>query len=164
MNQLILHVFFVLTNWLPDNVRFIRLRGFLFGFCMKKSGKRLAIGRNVYIYNCKNLEVGDDVYIGYGTWINAFGRICIHDQVLIGPYCVLASANHTFVDAQDSYRFGQPIGNQIVIERGSWLGSHVTVISGVTISKGCLIAANSSVVKNTEANSINGGVPSKRVK
>jgi len=164
MNQLILHVFFVFTNWLPDNVKFIRLRGFLFGLCMKRSGKRLGIGRNVYIYNCKNLEVGDDVYIAYGTWMNALGQIHIHDQVLIGPYCVLASTNHSYVESQDSYRFGPSEGKKIVIERGAWLGAHITVTAGVTIAKASVIAANSSVVKDTEPNSINGGVPSKRIK
>lgn len=163
MNQLVLHVFFLLTNWLPDNIRFIRLRGYLFGLCMKKSGKRLGIGRNVYIYNCKHLEVGDDVYIAYGTWINATGEINIQDQVLIGPYCVLASSNHTYVAVQDSYRFGPSAAKKIVIERGSWLGAHITVTAGVTIAKASVIAANSSVVKNTEPNSINGGVPSKRI-
>lgn len=69
-----LHFILFFTNWLPDNVIFLRLRGFLsrpfFGSC----GHSLNIGR--------------DVYIDYGCVFMAIDKISVGDEVMLSPYCV----------------------------------------------------------------------------
>ncbi len=61
-----LHFVLRLTNWLPDNVMFIRLRGRLARPFFKSCGTRLGLGRNITFYNPSKIEIGEDVYIGYG--------------------------------------------------------------------------------------------------
>ena len=46
-----LHFVLLITNWLPDNVFIIRLRGRLARPFFKKCGKRLGIDQNVVFYN-----------------------------------------------------------------------------------------------------------------
>ena len=61
-------LFLLFTNWLPDNVIFINLRGRLARPFFKKCGKNLGIGRNVCFYNPSKMEIGTNVYIAYGCW------------------------------------------------------------------------------------------------
>ncbi|WP_060664555.1 DapH/DapD/GlmU-related protein [Bacillus sp. CHD6a] len=61
-------------------------------------------------------------------------------------------------------RAGKPYGKPIKIGNGCWVGARVTILPGVTIGDGCIIAAGSVVTKDCESNSLYSGVPAKRVK
>jgi acetyltransferase-like isoleucine patch superfamily enzyme len=52
----------------------------------------------------------------------------------------------------------------IKIGKNCWIGSKVTVLDGVTIGTGSIIAAGSVVTKSFPENSIIGGVPAKLLK
>ena len=52
----------------------------------------------------------------------------------------------------------------IHIEGKVWLGSNVTVLPGVTIGEGAIVAAGAVVTKDVESNTIVGGVPAKIIK
>lgn len=152
-----LHLVLLLTNWLPDNVLFIRLRGGLAKPFFKKCGKRLGIGRNVTFYNPSMIEIGTDVYIALGCWFSSSGGVSIEDEVLFGPYVILASSNHS--RQNNSFRFGEAINQPILIKKGSWLGAHVTVLSGSIIGEGSVIAANSVAMGNIEDHVLFAGNP-----
>ncbi len=141
---------------LPPHGSALDARGRLAGWFLRGAGERLRISSRVNIYEPGNVTVGGHVYIGYGTYLGA-GRITLEDEVTIGPYCVIASGNHTRKDR--SFRYGPYEHGEIVIGRGTWLGAHVTVTSGVTIGRGCLIAAGSVVTKNVPDDAVVGGVP-----
>lgn len=163
-HEWLLHFFLVTTNFLPDNVMFIRFRGRLVGWCLGSCGKRFGIGRNVTLYQAAKIYVGNDVYIAYGAWLNGAGKITIEDEVLIGPYSVLASSNHQFDRIRESFRFAPSASSPILIGRGSWLCSHVTITAGVEVKGPSLIAANSVVANTTTGFTIVGGVPGKELK
>jgi acetyltransferase-like isoleucine patch superfamily enzyme len=57
-----------------------------------------------------------------------------------------------------STKGGVDIGNDV------WIGQNVTIMSGVKIGDGCVIANNSHVVKNAEPYSLIGGNPAKLIK
>src|SRR5690349_14042326 len=99
-----LHIVLFLTNWLPDNVIFLRLRGTLSRPFLGSCGHTLNIGRNVNFYNPSLICLGSHVHVSYGCVFLADDRISVDDEVMLGPYCVLASGNHT--RAGGSYRFG----------------------------------------------------------
>lgn len=159
-----LPVFFVtfFTSWLPDNRVSIKIRGFLASFFIKSCGKNFTMGRDVTLLNTYNLIIGNDVYIAKGSWINALGRITLEDEVVLGPYVVLSSLQHTFKNY--SVKQGGSIAGYIEIGAGTWLASHSSVKCGVKVGKGNLIAANSFIHKDTENFSVMGGVPAKKIK
>ncbi|ARD73607.1 hypothetical protein AWC37_00245 [Staphylococcus xylosus] len=86
----------------------------------------------------------------------------MEDEVLISPYVIISTMQHTFKN--NSARFAKSVQGNVTIGRGSWIASHVHIKQGVKIGRGCLIAANSSVIKNVEDFSISGGVPAKHIK
>lgn len=138
-----LHFVLLLTNWLPDNEIFLRLRGNLSGLFLGKCGSNFRLARNVVFYNPSNIFVGSDVYLAYGCVLLAIGEIRIGDEVLFGPYVVLSAGNHTRENG--SYRFGNVERGSIEIGRGVWVGSHVTVLCGARIGNGSLVGSNATV-------------------
>src|SRR5690606_3986099 len=152
----------LITNWFPDNRLTIRLRGRLARPFFKRCGKRLELGRDLTLLNSYNIDIGDDVYIAKGGWLNGMGGLTIEDEVVLAAYVVISTMQHVFKN--NSVRFGGSIPGRIVIGRGTWLAAHVAVKCGVNIGSGSIIGANAFVVKDTESNAIYGGVPAKFIK
>ena len=157
-----IHLVMWATSPLPDVTPVLRLRGLLIRPALRRCGPNLQVARNVYIAFPDQLELGRDVFIGYGTWIQAGGGIIVEDQVLLGPYVVLIAGDHTPVDG--SYRFGPADRAPITLGRGCWIGAHATVTKGVTIGAGALLAANAVAVKDVPVGSFAGGVPARVIR
>jgi len=157
-----LHFSLLITNWLPDNVVFFRLRGFLASFFLKKCGKNLRLGRNITFFNPSKITLGDHVYIAYGNWICAIGTIEIGDEVLLGPYNVIVSGNHQL--AGESFRFAKGTEMPIVIGAGTWVTSHCVIGGNSMIGKKCLISANSLIRGELEGGKMYGGNPAIEIK
>jgi acetyltransferase-like isoleucine patch superfamily enzyme len=157
-----LHFILLFTNWLPDNVAFLRLRGLLISPFLGECKGLLKVGRNVTLYNPLNIIVGNDVYIANGSILLAIDKITLKDEVMVAPYCVLASSNHT--RKSNSFRHGQNFEAPIYIGRGAWLGAHVVITAGSIVGDGVLIAAGAVVESNIPSNVIAGGIPAKTIK
>lgn len=156
------HFLLLITNWLPDNVFVLRLRGALVSPFLGSCKGNLRLGRNITFYNPSQIYLGKDVYIAYGSWFMAGERITVGDEVLFGPYCVVVSSNHTKEDG--SFRYGTPKQRPILIGDGCWLAAHVVVAAGTTIGHGTLVAANAAVTESLPAHVLAAGQPAKVVK
>ncbi|MDE7213853.1 MAG: sugar O-acetyltransferase [Anaeroplasmataceae bacterium] len=108
----------------------------------------------------RNITIGKNVFINSGCCFQDQGGIEIKDRVLIGQQVVLATLNHDLISKQRANMHPSPIkiGNDV------WIGAHATILPGVTIGDGAVIAAGAVVTKNVEANTIVGGVPAKIIK
>lgn len=160
--ELPLFLVLLLTAWLPDLVIILRLRGYLAHFFLGACGNDFRLGRNVTFYNPQNIHIGNHVYIAYGNWFSAGERIIIGDEVIVGPYCIFASSNHTKVDG--SFRYGTPEKKAIEVGRGSWIAGQCSVLAGSKIGKGTLVAANSVVNGNVESDMMCAGSPARSIK
>ncbi len=157
------HFFYLITNWLPDNVLFLKLRGFLISFFIKSAGKNFQIGRDVTIYNPSNFIVGDNVYIAKGCWFSCGDIIKIGNNILFGPYVTVVTSNHSL--SKKGYYFGKPINiKRVIIKDGSWIGAQCTILSGCIVEKNVLLAANSVLKGNTEIMGIYAGIPARLIK
>ncbi|ATP57963.1 hypothetical protein CPT03_16585 [Pedobacter ginsengisoli] len=142
----------------PENSYGCMIRGFLYRPFLKQCGSNFQVGLQVKLEHLNNINIGNDVYIGHGSWISGLrGGVTLEDQVLIGPYVRIISSNHTFKDG--SARFAPGVGEAIIVGFGSWIASGVTITSGVKIGKSCLLAASSVITKNIEEDSIVVGIP-----
>lgn len=157
-----LHFVLLFTNWLPDNVVFLRLRGWLTSPFFGKCGKDLRLGRGIVFYNASRIQIGSHVYIAKGCWFSAGDPIKISDEVMFGPNVVVASSNHTMENG--SFRYGKATGAAIVIGKGSWIGANCTITSGTIICEGVLVGANSVAKGQFAARSFYAGNPAKFIK
>jgi len=108
----------------------------------------------------KNISVGKNVFINSGCRFQDQGGIIIGDGVLIGHNVVLATLNHDINPRKRSNLHPAPI----VVGKNVWIGANATVVPGVTIDDGAIIAAGAVVTKDVPPNVIMGGVPAKIIK
>ena len=64
---------------------------------VKKMWQNLKLAPAVHIYNPKRLSLGDNVYIGYNSYIGD-GDITFDDEVVLGPFCSVTGGNHLYRD------------------------------------------------------------------
>jgi galactoside O-acetyltransferase len=112
------------------------------------------------------IDIGDHVSLNANVYINACsgGTIRIGHDVLIGPNVVLRASDHKFDDLTRPIRMQKHTSGTIVIEDDVWLGANVTVVGGVRIGRGSVVAAGAVVAADVEPYSIVGGVPARLIR
>lgn len=138
-----------------------------------------------------NIEVGDYTYYDDFENVENFEKNVkyhfdfVGDKLIIGKFCMIASgvkfimngANH-LTKSVSSYPFAifgkdwanamdgksYPVKGNTVIGNDVWIGHNVTIMPGVQIGDGAIIATNSTVVKDVEPFTIVGGNPGTLVK
>ena len=108
----------------------------------------------------KNIHLGKNVFINAGCKFQDQGGITIGDNVLIGHNVVMATLNHN----EDIKKRGNLIPAPISIGNDVWIGSNATILSGVSVGDGAIIAAGAVVTKDVKAKTIVGGVPAKYIR
>lgn len=99
------------------------------------------------------LQLGYRCDIGAFTYINARYGVKVGEEVQIGSHCSIYSVS-TIDDKQ----------GDVVLERGCRIGTHSTVMPGVTVGENAIIGAYSFVNKDVPANTICYGVPAKVIR
>ncbi|MFA9559304.1 DapH/DapD/GlmU-related protein [Evansella sp. AB-rgal1] len=108
------------------------------------------------------VSIGKGTFINYNCFFENSGRIEIGRHVSIGPEVMVCTATHEI--GEENKRALTAMGYDIHIKDGCWIGARATILPGVTINKGCIIAAGSVVTKDCEPNGLYAGVPVKRIK
>jgi len=111
----------------------------------------------------KWLSVGDNTFIGHETLITGGDVLVkIGKNVDIGPRCVIVTGTHEIGDS--THRAGEGKSQSIIIGGGTWIGAHSTILGGVSIGQGCVIAAGSLVSENIDDNCLVAGVPARVIR
>ena len=105
---------------------------------------------NYIVQYPENLKMGMNFDIGSFTYINSQYGVEIKDSVQIGSHCSIYS-NSTIDDKKGS----------VILEKNCKIGTHSTIMPGVTIGENSVIAAYSFVTKNIPNNEIWEGIPAK---
>ena len=108
---------------------------------------------NWIVQNIDGLKLGYKTDIGAFTYINAKYGVTIEDDVQIGSHCSVYS-----VSTIDN------TSGEVILKTNCKIGSHSTVLPGVTIGKNSIIGAHSLVNTNIPSNVIAVGVPAKVIK
>lgn len=146
----------------PDQLNGNKIRGFIFRPFFKKVGRNFQVSKSVHILYPKNIEVGDNVFIGFNSWINGQGGLCISNEVMIGPFCAISTSNHTKrTNECRSFRFGEHELNPVLIQSGVWVGSHVSITAGSIIQVGTVVGAGAVVIGELGSDSLYTGTPAK---
>ncbi len=101
-----------------------------------------------------SIELGDDVWINFGSVISAARSVRIGSHVMIGQHCIIS----------DTSLPGEGVGAEpqpIEIGDNAWLAGRVTVAPGVKIGAGAVITAGSVVSSDIPANAVAGGIPAR---
>lgn len=114
------------------------------------------------------LQIGDDCHLGEYNHISTIDSVIIGNGLLTGRFVIISDNNHgefnkENVDISPIKRNLSSKGG-IVIGDNVWIGDKCTILSGVSIGDGCIIAANSVVTQNVPSYTVVAGVPAKIIK
>lgn len=99
------------------------------------------------------LELGENTDIGAFTYINATHGVVIEKNVQIGSHCSIYT--HSTIDGKMG---------KVIIKEDARIGTHSTVMPGVTIGKKAVVGAYSFVNKDIPDNTLAYGVPVKIIR
>ncbi len=127
-----------------------------------KVGTRVKIWRDVWVDDCRMLELGNDISIGKSAMFICGGGISIGSRVMIAHGAKIISSGHRIPDsAEESLRFSGPAAERVTIGDDAWIGAGALVLPGVTIGQGAVVAAGAVVTKDVEPRTIVAGVPAR---
>jgi acetyltransferase-like isoleucine patch superfamily enzyme len=109
----------------------------------------------------EHISIGNHVGIGEFAYLGGGGGLRIGHHCIVGQYFSCHPENHIHDDIETPIRLQGVTRKGIVIGPNCWIGSKVTILDGVTIGEGCVIAAGSVVTKSFPDYSVIGGVPAK---
>jgi acetyltransferase-like isoleucine patch superfamily enzyme len=134
-------------------------------------GDHVSIARNSILF-CTGViaQKGTGIIIGDRTGISARayfagqGGITIGNDVIMGPNVQIFSENHNFSDLNLKIKEQGVTKSPVVIGNNCWIGGGATILAGVILDDGCVVAAGSVVNKSFGTNSIIAGIPAKLIK
>ena len=107
-----------------------------------------------------HLEIGDNVFINYGTSIVASAHVKIGSDCLIGTHVQVMDTD--FHRVED--KAWDPTGEPIVIEDRVWLGNRSIILKGVRVGHDSVVAAGAVVTHDVEPRTLVAGVPARVVR
>jgi acetyltransferase-like isoleucine patch superfamily enzyme len=153
------HQFFLFLNFLPYPIRWFFLK-----LALKKLGSNVLIDYGCYIRYPWRVSIGNNVSLNRGCIIYASmqvadAEIILGNNIALGPNVTLFGAGH------DASALSLPdTAESIVIKDYVWIGGNSTVLQGVTIGEGAIVAAGSVVTQDVESYSVVAGIPAKKIK
>jgi len=107
-----------------------------------------------------NLAIGDNVFINSGCTFQDQGGISVGDGTLIGHQVSVATINHDL----DPNGRGSMSFAPVTIGRNVWIGDHASILPGVSIGDGSVIAAGAVVTKDVPPMTVVAGIPAKAIR
>ena len=132
---------------------------------------KLSPSTNIVINGNFSIYTGFNIVVGYGATLTLGSgfinnKVTIHcfDSISIGDDVVI-SKNVTIYDTDSHSINGKTrISSPIVIGDHVWIGLNVTILKGVQIGSGSVVAAGAVVTRDVPKNTLVGGVPAKVIK
>lgn len=152
--------------WILQPVLFGMSPQFMFGwrrFLLRIFGAK--IGKGVLIRPTSRItypwkvEIGDYSWIGDNTMLYSLGPIIIGRNVVVSQSSYLCTGTHDYTVPSFDL-----ITKPIVIEDEAWIATDVFVAPGITIGRGAIVAARSTVTKDLESLYIYKGNPAGKVR
>ena len=146
-----------------------RFLSFFYKKMLRGCGSNVRFSALTSDFTYRNLTIGNDVYIGpHALFLCTESHIFIGNKVLFGPHVTIIGGDHRITDVG---RFiydvldKHPEDDQDVhIEDDVWIGTNTTLLKGVTVGRGAVVAAGALVTKDVPPYAIVGGVPAKVLK
>ena len=132
------------------------------------------IGTPLIVGNPKNVFLYENVSIGGGEISATNAKFIMKKNSVCSSGLMVRTGNHyqevgkLFRLIDDAYKLEhglvEKFDKDVVVEEDVWLGVNVTLLSGVTVGRGAIVAAGSVVTKDVPPYSVVGGVPARFIK
>jgi maltose O-acetyltransferase len=140
-------------------VRLLRRIGFSIGHGTVMAGTPEFSGdKNMY----RNLTIGENCWFNVHCFLDLGSAITIGDNVSFGHQVIVLTNSHEI--GPSTGRASTISSKPVTIGSGAWLGARVTILPGVNIGPGAVVAAGSVVHEDVPANTLVAGTPARMVR
>ena len=113
-------------------------------------------------FESQHVSIGDGCYVNAESWFEGHGRIAIGHHCFIGPQMMIITSVHETgpgneVARESSYR-------EVRIGDRCRLGARATILPGVSIGAGTVVAAGSVMSEDCEPGAVYAGVTARRLR
>lgn len=120
-------------------------------------------------YTFGTISVGDYVNFGFRSiLVAAESKIIIGNNVMFGPEVMILAGDH---NTSIVGRFMTDVSikrpeddRDVILEDDIWIGSRVIILKGVTIGRGCIVAAGAVVTRSMPPYTVVAGIPARAIK
>lgn len=113
-----------------------------------------------------HINIGKNVHIGNYACITAIDEIQIEDGCLFSEYVYISDHYHGIDPSLEIEPAKQPLFSKgkVFIGKNTFIGYRVTILSGVSLGRNCIVGAHSVVNKSFPDYSMIAGIPAKLIK
>lgn len=144
----------VVINKLPSR----HLRKWFYQLMGAQIGKNTFPCRRVEVLLPRGLKLADDVAVGWFAELDARGGITVDHDTNISSHVKMITGSHDIDDPDFTADF-----KPIHVGHHCWIGTGATILQGVNIGDGAVVAAGAVVTKNVPAYEVWGGVPARKI-
>lgn len=107
-----------------------------------------------------NIYIGSGTVVGDGVQLDGRNGLIIGENVNISSEAFIYTEQH---DVNDEYFESGTSGGSVMIENRAWISSRTTILPGVSIGEGAVLASGAIATKNLESFSIYAGIPARKI-
>ena len=152
------NLLFIFLDIMPYPIRLVFLK-----LILKKIGSNVLVDYGCYLRYPWRISIGSNVSLNRGCKIYPSihvdgAEIIIGNNVALGPGVTLLGAGHDYssLSLPDT-------GHTIRISDYVWIGGGATILEGVTIGEGAIVAAAAVVTKDVAPYTVVAGIPAKMI-
>jgi len=131
-------------------------------------GNNIIISEFCHIYGGTGVKIGNHVHVSTGVSVGGGG------QLTIGDFCNISAGAHIIngTDSIENALVGATIPSDyrdvsrsfVTLERLSWVATNATILPGITVGEGAVVAAGSVVTEDVQPWTIIAGNPARYIK
>ncbi|MBK5230346.1 MAG: acyltransferase [Thermoleophilia bacterium] len=120
--------------------------------------------RDCTIHFYGDVKIGDRCYFNRGCYLVAHEKLQIGDGCIFGQRVSIHDQDHRMAPVETPPGERGYDSSPVIVEDNVWVGAGATILRGVHIGRGAVVAAGSIVTKDVPAYTLVGGVPAKAIK
>jgi maltose O-acetyltransferase len=151
-------MYYLLNEWVMS-VPFHWIRKSFVSTTLKSIGRNTNFLMKIEIRNGKNITIGSNTVVNQRVLLDGRGG-----KLIIGNNVDIAQETNIWTLEHDPHSdIHKDRGGDVIIRDFVWIASRCTILPGITIGKGAVVASNSVVSKDVEPMTIVGGIPATKI-
>lgn len=128
-------------------------------------GEGARVASSAILHSPESIRLGPRAFVGDQVLIWGAGGVSIGEDSIIAAQTVITSQSHDVTASRRGELFSQTRDDAfIAIGANVWIGAHATILPGVKIGDGAVVAAGAVVRSSVLAGTVVAGVPARIVR